>query len=110
MHERTTQDGPVELGGPVSRVHDDQGDVDYDATHMRARRALTIAVLAPLVVCATIALVPAVGGQDLHTRLTAAFTMYAIGAPALVLLMLSTHTHPDHRYGMPRRHDDDDER
>lgn len=59
--------------------------------------------------CATIALVPAIGGPDPPTRLSAAFTVYAIGAPALILLMLSTHTDPIHRYGMPRRHDDDDE-
>lgn len=106
MHDRTTHDGPADHDGPVSHVQDD--DVDYDDMYRRARRALTIAVAAPILVCATIALAPAIGGPDPHARLTAAFTVYAVGAPALLLLMLSTGTDPAHRYGMPRRHDDDE--
>ena len=97
----TTQDGPAEFDGPVSRVHDD--------VHRRARRALTVAVLAPLIVCTTIALVPAIGGPDPHMRLAAAFTVYAIGSPVLVLLTLSMNDDPDHCHDMPWRHDDDDE-
>ncbi|MGA5182951.1 hypothetical protein [Streptomyces pseudogriseolus] len=106
MQRSTTQDGSVDHDGPVSHVHD---DTDYDDMYRRTRRALTIAVLAPILVCTTIALAPAIGGPDPHARLAAAFTVYAVGAPALLLLMLSTNTAPDHRYGMPRRHDDDDE-
>ncbi|MFE7963479.1 hypothetical protein ACFU0X_10555 [Streptomyces cellulosae] len=105
MHNRTTHDGPADHDGPVSHVHDDVDDTDM---YRRARRALTIAALAPIAVCAAIALAPAIGGPDPHARLTAAFTVYAVCAPALLLLTLSTNTDPSHRYGMPRRHDDDE--
>ncbi|MFS2294769.1 MAG: hypothetical protein FWJ90_19080 [Actinomadura sp.] len=47
----------------------DTDDVDDTDMYRRARRALTIAALAPIAVCAAIALAPAIGGPDPHARL-----------------------------------------